>query len=64
MHVAQERDQWRTLVDRVMNLRVQKMAGDFLSSYVTISVSRMTLLLGVYYFVSNRHNFHRYPSYA
>jgi hypothetical protein len=30
--LAQERDQWRDLVNMVMNLRVQQNAGNFLTS--------------------------------
>jgi hypothetical protein len=36
MHLAQDRDQWRSLVNTVMNLRVPQKAGNFL----TISFSR------------------------
>jgi hypothetical protein len=31
-HLAEDRDQWRTLVNTVMNLRVPKKAGNFLTS--------------------------------
>jgi hypothetical protein len=33
--VAQDRDQWRTLVNTIMNLRVPSIAGEFLSSCTT-----------------------------
>jgi hypothetical protein len=29
IHLAQDRDQWRSLVNTVMNLRVPEMAGNF-----------------------------------
>ena len=32
MELAQDRDWWRTLVSTVMNLRVSKNAGNFLTS--------------------------------
>jgi hypothetical protein len=51
MHVAQDRDQWRALVNTVMNLRVSQKAGDFLSSRVTVSLSRRTPLHAVCHFV-------------
>jgi hypothetical protein len=36
-HVAQERDQWRGLVNTLMNFRVTLKAGNFLTSLATIS---------------------------
>jgi hypothetical protein len=41
MHLAQDRDQLWAVVNTVMNLRVQE---NFLSSWVTFSFSRRTLL--------------------
>jgi len=32
LYVADDREQWRTLVNTVMNLRVALRAGDFLTS--------------------------------
>jgi hypothetical protein len=39
IHLAQERGQWRAFVNTVMNLQVPYMAGDFLTSFTTISFS-------------------------
>jgi hypothetical protein len=47
MHLAQDRGQWQALVYTVMNLRVPEKARNFLTSWVTISFSRRTLLPGV-----------------
>jgi hypothetical protein len=44
IHLAQDRDQWRILVNMVLNLRVLQKAGSFLTRLVTISFSRRTLL--------------------
>jgi hypothetical protein len=32
IHVAQDTDRWRALVNMLMNLQVPKMAGNFLTS--------------------------------
>jgi len=45
--LAQNRDRWRTLVSAVMNLRVLRNAGNFLTSCKPVSFSRRTLHHGV-----------------
>jgi CRISPR/Cas system-associated protein Cas7 (RAMP superfamily) len=45
--LAQDRDRRHALVNTVMNLRVQQIAGNFLTSYKPVRFSRMTLLHGV-----------------
>jgi hypothetical protein len=42
--LAQDRDQWRTLVNTVLNIRVPQNAGDFLSICTTGNFSRRAQL--------------------
>jgi hypothetical protein len=50
INMAQDRDQWRALVNTVMNLRVSLNPGEFLSSCTTGGFSRRAQLHEVSYF--------------
>jgi hypothetical protein len=44
IHLIQDRDQWKALVNTVMNLWAPQKSGNFLTSSVTISFSSRSLL--------------------
>jgi hypothetical protein len=46
MHLAQDGDKWQALMNTLMNLWVPLKGENFLTSCVTISFSRRTLLHG------------------
>jgi hypothetical protein len=49
IHVAQNKGQWRAVVNREMNLRVSQKVEHFLTSSPTVSFSRRTMFHSVRY---------------
>jgi hypothetical protein len=47
IHLAQDRDHWRAIVKKVMNLWIPLNIGKFLSGWATVGFSRMAQLHGV-----------------
>jgi len=45
--LAQDRERWQAVTNAAMNLRVPLYAGNFLTSWGTVSFSRRDLLCGV-----------------
>jgi hypothetical protein len=56
IHLAQDRNQWRALVNTAMNLWVLWRAEIFLTSWATVSFSGKTLLHGVGYSTAFLHS--------
>jgi hypothetical protein len=48
--LAQDRDQWRPLVNIVMNLQVSLLFSKFLSNFTTDGFSKRAQLRGINYF--------------
>jgi hypothetical protein len=64
MNLAHDRDQRRDFVNRVMNLQVPYKAGDFLTTWVTISFPRRILLHGVSAFFVIRGCIQKFPDWV
>jgi hypothetical protein len=56
--LVEDRDRWRTLMKRGMNLRVSWNVGNFLTSWGPVSFSERTVLHGVIWLVSNSLELH------
>jgi hypothetical protein len=54
INLAQDRDQWKALVNTVSNMRFARNVGKFCSSWATDGFSRRALLHGVGYFLKEK----------
>jgi len=50
INLAEDRDKWRAVVDAVIDLRGAENAGNFSTSWGTVTLSRRTVLHGVIFF--------------
>jgi hypothetical protein len=51
IHLAQDIDKWRTLVNTIKNFRIVQSVGNVLTTWITINFSKFTLLHGDSYLV-------------